>query len=133
MSRVDRNRKGFSRSEVASFTIANGADGSGVAAVDLGRGYNYLIVKCESCIRIQAATTLSALVGYDNADTLCALKMRDDPGLAWVSSALPTTGTLAFALLHAIGVQRIQFVLSQNASGGSVVFKVYGIGGGMDD
>lgn len=132
MGRTQHEGIGYGRSDKLSFTIGNGATGALVAAVDLGRNYAYLLVKCENCQYIPSTTTLKANVGYADDDALSALKERDDPGTEWVSGNLPTSGSLAFALVHALGAQRIQFVLSKAASGGAVVFDVYGILAGID-
>jgi hypothetical protein len=125
-------KAGYGRSDEQSFTIPDGADGSAVDAVDLGRNYAFIIVKCEDAGGIPATTGVTAKVGYGDSDTLCDLYEQDDPSTQWSKSALPTTGTLAFLMNHAFGAQRIQFVLSQNASGADVVFKVYGLDSGID-
>src|SRR5688572_14634394 len=102
---------GFGRSDVFTFTIPSGADGSGVAALDFGRGYAAFIVKCEDCTGLADAATLRAKAGYDTADTLCDLYEVNDPGLMW-SKDTPTSGTLAFLFTHAFGAQRLQFIAS---------------------
>ena len=124
-------RSGYGIAVVQSFTIANGADGSAVDEIDLGRNYLYLMVTIEDASNIAASTNLSAQVGYGDDDDLVALYEINDPSTAWSKGSLPETGTLGFVLTHAVGVQRIRFVLSNNASGGSVVIKVRGLGGGI--
>ena len=111
-----------------TFTIVAAADGSAVTPVDLGANYRYLAVKCEDCQYIQGATTITAEVGYEAADTISDLYAVDDPSTAWSIGALPTTGTLAFGMTYPFAVRRIRFILSNAASGGSVVFKIYGVG-----
>ena len=114
-----------------TFTIANGADGSAVAAVDLGASYKIILIQCTDCSNVAASTNLTALVGYTAADTLSDLYEQDDPSTQWSKGDLPTTGTLAFILTHATGARRLRLVLSNNASGGSVVFTVYGLDKGV--
>lgn len=112
-----------------TFTIASGATGSAVTAVDLGRPYREIIIRCEDCSNIQASTNIAALVGYNADDTLCDLYAEDDPGAQWSKGAIPATGTLAFVLKSARGAQYLRLVLSKAASGGSVVFKIRGMTG----
>lgn len=111
-----------------TFTIANGANGSAVTPVDLGANYESLVVTCTDCQYIAATTTMSAVIGLGPADTLCTLYAKDDPSSAWATGNLPTSGTLAFGMTYPFAVRRIRLVLSNNASGGSVVFNVYGLG-----
>jgi hypothetical protein len=117
----------FVAGDPETFTIADAADGSAVAAVDLAFNYKLVVVKCEDCQYIQASTNLTALVGYEALDTLSDLYEQDDPGTQWSKGSLPTTGTLAFVMTHAIGVRRLRLVLSNASSGGATVFKVYGL------
>lgn len=131
MARETVRKAGWGRSDVQTFTIPASADGSAVAEVDLGRNYAFIVVKCEDCSNIPATTTLSAEVGYDDGDTLVDLYEQDDPGTLWESGNLPTSGTLGFLLNHAAGAQRLRLKLSNNASGGSVVFSIYGWDGGV--
>lgn len=124
--RVTANDVGYGRSAKQTITIPNGATGSGLYA-NLGRNYAYIVVRCTDCSNIAASTNLSALVAYDENETMCTLYERDDPSTAWSKGSLPTSGTLSFVLVHALGAQFISLVLSNAASGGSVVFEVYGI------
>jgi len=129
--KMTANRKtdeytGFDRSDATACTIANGQTEVTVDA-DLLRNYAYLLITCADCSNIAASTSLLAKVGYDATDEFFDLYERDDPGTQWSKGDLPTTGTLAFALIHALGAQRLRLVLSQAASGGDVVFKVYAI------
>ena len=120
----------WSLGAVKTFTIGNSADGSAVTPVDIDLdNAKALVITCEDCQYIQASTSLSAQVGYDESDTMCALYELDDPSTAWSKGSLPTSGTLAFVLTHAFGARRLRLILSNAASGGSVVFKVIGIDG----
>lgn len=120
--RVDQ---GFPRSDLKTFTIANGADGSAVDPVDLERNYAFFAVRCTDAQYIASSTTLAAQVGYADADALTNLWKQDGEAV-WASGTLPTSGGFAFTLIHAFGAQRLRLVLSNNASGGAVVFEVYG-------
>lgn len=131
MARNPGSGVGFGRSDVQTFTIPSGADGSAVAAIDFGRGYAAFVVKCEDCAGLPDAATLKALVGYDGADTLCDLYTSNDPGLQWIKDT-PTSGTLAFLLSHAFGAQRLRFVASAVTTQ-DVVIKVYGLDPTVDD
>ena len=123
---TDRN-VGWGRSDKQAFSIPDGATGANVAAVDLGRNYAYIVIKCTDASHIQATTTLGAQVGYDADDALVTLYEQNDPGAIWASSNLPTSGTFGSLLVYAFGAQRVRLVLSKAASGGAVPFEVYGI------
>lgn len=116
----------WARGAAQAFTIANGADGSLVDPVNLGGNFKTIVITCEDASNIPATTGLTALVGYEQADTLADLYEANDPTTKWSKANLPTTGTLAFVLRHAEGARRIRLVMSNNATGGSVVFKVRG-------
>lgn len=120
--RVDQ---GFPRSDLKTFTIANGADGSAVDPVDLERNYAFIVVRCTDAQYIAASTTLGAEVGYADADAMTDLWKQDGEAI-WASGTLPETGTFAFTIIPAFGAQRLRLKLSNNASGGAVVFEVYG-------
>lgn len=128
---TDRN-VGWGRSDKQAFSIPDGETGANVAAVDLGRNYAYVVVKCTDAQYIQAVTTLGAQIGYDADDTLVDLYEQNDPGTKWAGGNLPTSGTFGFLLVHAFGAQRVRLVLSQAASGGAVPFEVYGIAESME-
>lgn len=130
MARTTDNYSGFGRSDAKTFTIPSGADGSEVAALDLGRNYAFIVVKCADCSGIPATTTMTALAGYADNDTLCDVYEKDDPSTQWSGGNLPTSGTLAFLLVHAAMAQRLQFVLSQVTTD-DVVFEVYGMEAGV--
>lgn len=112
---------------VVTFTIPNGANGSGVTAVDLAGNYKVIVVKCADCQYIAATTGLTAKIGYTGADTVCDLYEQNDPSTKWSKANLPTSGTLAFHLAHATGARRVQLILSNSASGGDVVFEIQGL------
>ena len=115
------------KSEVKTFTIAAGATGAAVAAVDLGANFDLIWVTCGDCSHIQAATSLTAQVAIAEGATVAALYEQDDPSTAWSNGALPTSGTLAFVLTHAAGARYVRLVLSAAASGGTVVFSIVGL------
>lgn len=121
---------------VQTFTIANGADGSAVDAVSIGGspGGNYkaVLITCTDCSNIAASTSLTALFDPTGNGTLVDLYEVNDPSTQWSKGDLPTSGTLGFVLTHAFGLWRLRLVLSQNASGGNVVFNIYGIDGGAN-
>lgn len=116
---------GFGKSDTYTFTIGNGANGSAVSAVDLGKQYASVHIECLDCSNIASTTTLSANYTTEDGGTLVALK-KMDTFEAWASENLPTSGTMGGYLNHALGVREIQLVLSNNASGGSVVFRITG-------
>ena len=111
-----------------TFTIGNGADGSAVAASDLGAPYKFIQIRCEDCQYIPAVTGIVAWVDPAAAGTLCRVYELDDPATQWNVSPLPVAGTLAFVLTHSMGMRRIRLVLSANSTGGSTVFKIIGLG-----
>lgn len=113
----------------SSFTIGNGANGSLVSPLDLGGNWEALQVVCENCDNIPSTTTLGIQVDFSGNGTMVDLYLPDTPATKFTSGNLPTTPvSLSFLLTHAKGVRRIRFILSNNASGGSVVFKVYPLG-----
>jgi len=109
------------------FTIPSGEDGSGVAMVDLGANYDLICIACDSMGHVPAATSLSAQVKYATDDTAGDLYEQDDPSAKWSKGDLPTSDALAFLLPHAAGTRYIRLILSNNASGGSVIFKIIGL------
>jgi hypothetical protein len=121
-------------SEIGSpqtFTIAAGANGSAVTAVDLGKPFKFILITCADCQYIPATTNLSAQVGYDENDGPFALYEQDDPATQWSIGSLPTNGTLAFVLTHAAGARRLRLVMSNNSNGGATAFVVRGLDGGL--
>ncbi len=115
---------GFGRSDAKSVTIPTGNNGGNLEALNLGRNYAYLVIKCSNLTGIQASTSLTAQVAYDDSDALCTLYERDDPATQW-SKTLPTSGSAAFCLVHALGAQKIKLGLSKNTTA-AVTFTVYG-------
>lgn len=119
--------EGFGRSDIKTFTIANGVTGSANAAVDLGRNYAYIIVRCDDCQYIQAATTLGVKVADDENQTLASVYEYSSNALTLLAPTLPTSGSMRFLLVPAFGAQYVHFTLSQATSGGAAVFNVYGM------
>ena len=111
-----------------TFTIGNGADGSAVAAADLGAPYKFIQIRCEDCQFIPVVTSLEAEVDPGAAGTLCNLYELDDPSTEWTQTDLPSAGTLAFVLTHSMGMRRIRLIMGNNSTGGSTVFKIIGLG-----
>lgn len=129
-NRVTADGVGFGRSAKQTITIPSGATGSGLYA-DLGRNYAYIIIRCTDCGNIAASSAMTALVAYDENETMCAVYERDDPSTVWSKGDLPTSGTLCFMLVHAFGAQFISLVLD-TATDGQVVFELYGIAESVD-
>ncbi len=120
---------GYGRSDRQTFTIPNGADGSAVAAVDLGRNYSFVVVSCDNASGIPADTFLTAEAADDDSGALNPLYFQD--GVAeWESGALPTSGGFRFWLSQAFGVQRLRLILSANATA-SVTLHIYGFDGAV--
>ena len=118
---------GFGRSALKTLTMPSGNKGDNLSAIDLGRNYAYIVVKCLDVTGIAATTALSAQVAYDDDDALCTLYEKANPSLAWSITPLPTTsGSFAFLLLHAFGAQRIKLLLSKNTTA-AVTFQIYGL------
>jgi len=121
---------GFRATDAIEETIADGTDGTGNAAVDLGANFKVIGVVCEDCQFIQAATDMNAGVAFDPNGALCDLYEQDDPSTLWDPGAIPATGTMAFILTHAFGARKIRFTLSLPASGGDVVLRIFGFHSG---
>jgi hypothetical protein len=121
---------GFWATDFFEYTIADGTDGTGNDPIDLGANYKVIGVECEDCGNIAASTNMSAQVAFDWNSMLCDLYAQDAPGTQWLQGALPTSGTLAFILTHAFGARKIRLILSNDASGGSVTFKIFGFHSG---
>lgn len=125
-------KAGFGRANEQTFSIANGANGSAVAAVDLGRNYACIVVECVDADGIAAATTMRAEVGYDDNAQLYRLQKANMEG-EWVSGTLPDTAVaFSFVLTHAFMAQKIRLILS-NVTTAIVNFKIYGVDPGIDN
>lgn len=120
---------GFGVSEEKEFVIPNGADGSGVAAIDLGRMYAYVRVYCTDAGGIDASTTVTAKQGFAATDTLVDVCDQDDPGTPW-SKDVPATGTFSFNFVAAYGSRRLHLTLSKNTTA-EVTVKVVGMIGAL--
>lgn len=116
----------FKVGEPKVFTIASGADGSAVTPVDLGHPYKVIVVTCEDCQYIPAATTLGAEVGYEGDDGPFSL-FQEDGSAVWASGNLPTSGKVALVIGPAKGARRVRLILGNNSTGGPTVFKVRGM------
>jgi len=119
------NEAGFGRSDAKTVTIPTGNNGGNLGVLDLERNYVYIIIKCADLAGIPASTALTLTVAYDRDDALCTLYERDDPETQW-SKTLPTSGSMAFALVHALAVQRLKIGLSKDTTA-PVTFTVYGV------
>ncbi|MFA5377699.1 MAG: hypothetical protein WC455_18255 [Dehalococcoidia bacterium] len=117
---------GYGVSPVKTFTIPAGATGAAVEQINFGRNYAYLLVLCEDCDGVDAATTMSAQIAMESGGVMCDLYEKDTPGTKWVSGNIPATGTLAFLLLHAFGAQYFRLILSKVTTA-PVTFKIYGL------
>jgi hypothetical protein len=114
-----------------TFTIAATKTGSAVTPVDLGKNCKIILISCADCQYIPASTSLTAKVGYGAGATVADLYEQDNPSAQWSQGDLPTTGTLAFVLTHAVGARRLQLILSNASTGGSTVFTVTGMDEGI--
>ncbi len=103
----------FVRSLPEDFVIGTGVTGSAVAAVDLDAPYKAILIECADATGVDAATDLTAQVGYDKGGTLVDLYEQDDPGTIWTATTIPATGTFGFVLTHAFGVWRVRLILSK--------------------
>lgn len=118
---------GFGRSDKQTFTIPNGNTGSNIGNLNLGRNYAYIILRCDDCQYIQAATTLGIKVAMDEAEQMNSLyEFNSSSTFAILAPTLPTSGSFQALIVPAFGIQYIHFTLSKAASGGSVVLTVYG-------
>ncbi len=125
MTRESPDNVGIGRSNAKEYTIPSGAASGG--EINLGRNYVYIIIYSANMAGVQAVTTMSAKMGIEEAITLADVYERDTPGTKWVSGNLPTSGTMIFTLVHAIGAQYIQLVLSKVTTQ-AVAFRIYGFG-----
>lgn len=116
---------GYGRSDRIPFGIDNGQV-TRVDSVDLKTNHALLRVSCDDAQYIPANTTLTAYVASDSTNQLNAL-WQENGAAVWTSGTLPTSGGFDFVLRHADGIQRIAFVLSNAANGGSVVLHVMGL------
>lgn len=114
-------------SSQGTFTIPSGQNGSAETPVDLGANYKAILIRCENCQYIPASTTMRLQAGEGASDTMCNVYPADDPSSQWVSGDLPTSGTLRLVSTNAFGARRIRVILSNNSTGGSTVFYIYGI------
>ena len=117
----------FQAPAAITYTILSTA--TTAAALDLGTNYTVIGIQCADCSNIQAATSMTAKVAFDAGSVVHDLYEQDAPATQWSQGSLPATGTLAFILTHTFGVRKISLILSKAASGGDVVFKIYGFRG----
>lgn len=112
---------GYGNSEIGVFTIGSGADGSAVTPTDLLRQYGFLVIRCADVSNVAAPSDVLAIhIGMTDSDDM--LPLEDETG------AVNIVMDGIFQTVLFIGAaQRVRFVLSANASGGSVVIEVYGI------
>lgn len=129
--REEHNTSGFGRSDKQTFTIVNGNTGANVEAVNLGRNYAYIVIRCDNCQYIQAGTTLGLKVAMDESQALNSAYNLTAGTLAILALSMPTSGSLHFLCVPVFGAQYVHLTLSKNASGGSVVFDVYGLAGSI--
>lgn len=117
------DRAGYGNSLIGTFTIAEAADGSAVTPVDLDRNYAFLAIRCTDISNVATPATDTAAVYVEPADAADAmLIVRDDVG------SLSLALDVAFQRTIFVGAARhVRLVLSAVASGGSVVFQIYGI------
>ena len=125
MTRESPDNVGIGRSNAKTYTIPNGAASGG--EINLGRNYVYVFIQCADMSGVQDATLMSAKYGFEEGLALVDLYERDTPGTKWTSTALPVTGTMGFCLVHAMGAQYLQFVLSKTVTK-NTTFQIYGFG-----
>lgn len=121
---------GFRATDYFTETIVDGTDGTGNAVIDLGANFKVLGIACEDASGIAQSTNLEAEIAFDVNSPLCDLYEQDDPSTEWAKGDLPTSGHFAFILTHSFGVRKIRLILSNNANGANVVFKIYGFHSG---
>lgn len=112
---------GFGSSNKMEATIASGQ--TTATTIDLGRPYATITIRCADCSHIPASTTLSVKVADDKDDVACAV-YDAITGVTLPVGNLPTTGT--YRVVIPAYCRSIILALSQAASGGNVVFEVYG-------
>lgn len=125
---LKRRDQGLDRSDKKTFTIGSGASGSAVTPIDLGRAYAFIVVSCDDASHIPSTTTMTAQAASDDTGTVKPVYQQNGVAV-WTSGTLPTSGGFRFVLPHAAFAQQLRFVLSNNASGGSVAIDVYGFDG----
>jgi hypothetical protein len=118
----------FEKTETKSFVIPNAADGSAVAAVDLGYNSKALVLRCADCSAIPAATNLAVFVAESAGDDLCAV-YAGDTGLI-VSLAMPAVGTWRLVLPDGFGARRVRLVLSAVVTA-DTTFEISGVDAGV--
>lgn len=120
---------GWGRSDKFTITIPSADTGAGSGQINLGRNYFYIVIRCADCSHIAASTTLALKVAMDEVETMCSVYNFDVSGntLTKFAPTLPTSGSMQFLCIPAAGAQFLHIELSQNTSGGTAVFEVYGI------
>lgn len=127
--RETEHNVGWGRSDKHTITIANADKGAGSGAVNLGRNYFYIVIRCADCSHIAASTTLVLTTAMDESEAMCSVYNFDISAntLTKFGPTLPTSGSMQFLCVPAAGAQFFHLELSQNTSGGTAVFEVYGI------
>jgi len=116
------NYNGYGNSDKKTFTITNGVTGSAIAPVNFDRQCAFIVVRCVD-VSNAAATTDTLGIKISTTDTDDLLTLKDDS-----DAAITILMDSAFHRVIFVGnAKRVQVVLSQAASGGSVTVEVYGI------
>lgn len=125
--RVTHEQAGWGRSDKQTYTIVNADTGAGNSPVNLGRNYAYVVIRCADCSHIAGSTTLGIKTAMDEAQALCSSYIYESNTLTLVAPTLPTSGSMQFYFLPALGAQYVHLTLSKNTSGGTAVFEIYGL------
>ena len=125
--RETHEEAGWGRSDLQTFTIVNGNNGANVGNINLGRNYAYIVLRCDDCQYVAQAATLGIKVAMDEEQNMNSLYEFTSSDFAILAPSLPTSGSFHVLLTPAFGAQYLHFTLSADASGGSVIFQVYGI------
>lgn len=110
------NKQGYGISSKHIFAIPNGANGSAVNAVDLGRVYAWVVIRISSATGLQANTTAILNLGMSDSDTLVPLS--DDK--------LPFDADGTIHLIVFAFARRVQVVLNTVTSGDAQI-EIYGM------
>ena len=110
-------------------TIENGATTS-ASVPDLERPFVFVSIGISDCSNIPASTALRLQLGFNPDDTLKDFYRYDTESQDIIT--LPTSGTF-WITVPVFGARRVRPVLSNSASGGTVIVEIAGVEQAVQD
>lgn len=116
------NSVGIGRSAVKTGTINSGESSIG-DPLNLGREYNFLVIRIPDCSNVADSSALRLSIGDTNNDSMCQFTDRNSGNEDIVD--LPTSGSFRY-ILPILGVRRVT-VITSVVTDGDVAIEVFGV------